>query len=200
MLENVPNLLRHADGQIWTKISGRLRQLGYNVDWTRLSPHMFGVPQVRERAFIIGSVNSLDRFVWPSATHQLTSLSINTVLDRNPAEAKPLAPRFIRYLEAWQALLTRFPATESLPSFPIWAMEFGATYPFRRRTPTHTPPSELRSFKGAFGRPLRDLATTEEILSARFQPMRATRPKPFPSGRYNSSSKIGPFINGIRPS
>jgi DNA (cytosine-5)-methyltransferase 1 len=166
MLENVPNLLRHADGQTWTKISERLRQLGYNVDWTRLSPHMFGVPQVRERAFIVGSVNSLERFVWPSATHELASLSINTVLDRNPAEAKPLAPHFIRYLEAWQALLTRFPAAEPLPSFPIWAMEFGATYPFRRGTPAHTPLSDLRSFKGAFGGPLRDLATRDEILSA----------------------------------
>jgi DNA (cytosine-5)-methyltransferase 1 len=166
MLENVPNLLRHAYGQTWTKISGRLQQLGYNVDWTRLSPHMFGVPQVRERAFIIGSVNSLDRFVWPPATHELTNLSINNVLDRNPAEAKPLAPHFIRYLEAWQALLTRFPAAEPLPSFPIWAMEFGATYPFRQGTPAQTPSSDLRSFKGAFGRPLRDLATRDEMLSA----------------------------------
>ena len=166
MLENVPNLLRHADGETWTKISTRLRQLGYNVDWIRLSPHMFGVPQVRERAFIIGSLNPLDKFTWPGATHELSSLSISAVLDRNPAEAKPLAPHFVRYLEAWQALLARIPPIDPLPSFPIWAMEFGATYPFRRGTPTHADLSVIRSFKGAFGRPLRELATREEIISA----------------------------------
>jgi DNA (cytosine-5)-methyltransferase 1 len=55
MLENVPNLFRHADGKTWGQISSRLRRLDYHVDWARLSPHMFGVPQVRERAFIIAS-------------------------------------------------------------------------------------------------------------------------------------------------
>jgi len=199
MLENVPNLLRHADGQTWTKISERLRQLGYNVDWTRLSPHMFGVPQVRERAFIVGSVNSLERFVWPSATHELASLSINIVLDRNPAEAKPLAPHFIRYLEAWQALLTRFPAAEPLPSFPIWAMEFGATYPFRRGTPAHTHSPTSGHSKAPSVGPC-ETSPPETRSSRRFQPMRVTQPKPSPSGRYNSSSKTEPFINGIRSS
>ena len=166
MLENVPNLLRHADGKTWMKISTRLNELGYDVDWARLSPHMFGVPQVRERAFIIGSLNSLDRFVWPEVTHQLAGLSIKTVLDHNPSGAKPLAPHFVRYVEAWQALLAQFPPTDPLPSFPIWAMEFGATYPFRRGTPTHTSLSEVRSFKGAFGRPLRNIATKEEVIAA----------------------------------
>jgi DNA (cytosine-5)-methyltransferase 1 len=166
MLENVPNLLRHADGTTWNKISARLSQLGYAVDWARLSPHMFGVPQVRERAFIIGSRNSLHSFVWPEATHQLADLSIETVLDRNPIDAKPLAPHFIRYLEAWQTLLIQLPLADPLPSFPIWAMEFGATYPFRRGTPSHTNLSEIRSFKGAFGRSLRDLSTKEEVIAA----------------------------------
>ena len=166
MLENVPNLLRHADGKTWTKISTRLKELGYAVDWARLSPHMFGVPQVRERAFIIGSRNSLDRFIWPEATHQPAGLSIKTVLDHSPSGAKPFAPHFVRYLESWQALLAQFPLTDPLPSFPIWAMEFGATYPFRRGTPTHTSLSEIRSFKGAFGRPLRNIATKEEVIAA----------------------------------
>lgn len=162
----MPNLLRHADGKTWTKIGTRLRELGYAVDWARLSPHMFGVPQVRERAFIIGSLNSLERFVWPEATHQLAGLSIKSVLDHNSSDAKPLAPHFVRYVEAWQALLAQFPLTDPLPSFPIWAMEFGATYPFRRGTPTHTSLSEIRSFKGAFGTSLRNIAAKEKVIAA----------------------------------
>jgi DNA (cytosine-5)-methyltransferase 1 len=166
MLENVPNLLRHADGETWNNISSCLQELGYAVAWSRLSPHMYGVPQVRERAFIIGSLYPLNDFAWPPATHQLTTLSIKTVLDRRPKAAKALPSYFVEYLEAWQALLSRLPAEDALPSFPIWAMEFGATYPFRRGTPFHTRLSDLRSFKGAFGRPLRDFSRKKDVLAA----------------------------------
>lgn len=166
MLENVPNLLRHADGKTWDHISSRLRALDYHVDWARLSPHMFGVPQVRERAFIIGSLEPLDHFTWPVATHQASSLSIKTVLDHRPAAAKALPPYFIRYLEAWQQLLDAFPADDPLPSFPIWAMEFGATYPFKQTTPTKTTLATLRSFKGAFGEPLREFTKKKNLIAA----------------------------------
>lgn len=165
MLENVPNLLRHADGKTWDHISSRLRELDYHVDWGRLSPHMFGVPQVRERAFIIGSLKPLDDFVWPAATHQASSLSIKTVLDHKPAAAKALPPYFIRYLEAWQELLDAFPPDDPLPSFPIWAMEFGATYPFRQATPSNTTLTTLRSFKGKFGEPLRGYTRKKNLIA-----------------------------------
>jgi DNA (cytosine-5)-methyltransferase 1 len=166
MLENVPNLLRHADGKTWQDIGERLRDLGYHVDWARLSPHMFGVPQVRERAFIIGSRTPLDGFAWPKATHELPTLSIKTILDHRPDDAKALPTYFVKYLEAWQALVAAFPSGEALPSFPIWAMEFGATYPFRRATPSNTLVRNLRSYKGAFGKPLRDFSRKKDILAA----------------------------------
>jgi DNA (cytosine-5)-methyltransferase 1 len=166
MLENVPNLLRHADGKTWDLISSRLRHLGYHVDWARLSPHMFGVPQVRERAFIIGSLDPLDDFEWPIGTHQPAELSIRSILDQNPTEAKPLPPYFIEYLTAWQALLSQFPPNDPLPSFPIWAMEFGATYPFRSIAPFRVPLRDLQSFKGAFGTLLRKFEKKADAMAA----------------------------------
>ena len=172
MLENVPNLLRHADGKTWEEIGARLRDLGYQVDWARLSPHMFGVPQVRERAFIVGSRGSLDAFSWPIPTHELPSLSIRTILDKAPSEAKALPDYFVKYLEAWQQLLAAFPPGDQLPSFPIWAMEFGATYPFRRGAPSHLLVRNLRSYRGAFGRSLREFTKKKQFLPL-FRFMRA---------------------------
>jgi DNA (cytosine-5)-methyltransferase 1 len=166
MLENVPNILRHADGKTWQSISQCLSNLGYHVDWARLSPHMFGVPQVRERAFIIGSRRPLDNFVWPPPTHRAADLTIKAVLDCQPSEAKMLAPSFVKYLEAWQALLDQFPPEDHLPSFPIWAMEFDATYPYKVMTPSHICVRDLRCFKGAFGVPLRPFSRRNEILAA----------------------------------
>lgn len=166
MLENVPNILRHADGKTWDSIGERLRALDYHVDWARLSPHMFGVPQVRERAFIIGSRRSLDNFTWPSPTPRSSNLSIKSVLDKQPLEAKALPSYFVMYLEAWQRLLDQFPPEDQFPSFPIWAMEFGATYPYEIRTPGRLRVKDLQCFRGAFGAPLYAYKRRNDMLAA----------------------------------
>ena len=165
IIENVPNLMRHAGGETWRRIEARLRNVGYAIKSSRLSPHLFGVPQIRERAFIVGARDGLDRFEWPEPTHKPQDLSIRTVLDEHPSDAKPLPAHFVRYIAAWQSLLDNLTADDDLPSFPIWAMEFGATYPVAGGTPIHQGLLEIRSFKGAFGAPLKGLSA-EEVLSA----------------------------------
>src|SRR5260221_3731043 len=60
ILENVPNLERHDGGKTWKKMRRRLEGLGYSVDARKLSPHQFGVPQIRERLFIVGSRRKLN--------------------------------------------------------------------------------------------------------------------------------------------
>ena len=158
IIENVPNLLRHDGGKTWHRIKARLEELGYQVDKQKLSPYMFGVPQVRERAIIVGARAGLTHFSWPKPSHQLDQVSIRSVLDKNPMEARPLGPRFIEYLEAWQALIDKLPQDEHLPSFPIWAMEFGATYPYRDQTPHSANFEGITSYKGALGRSLEGLS------------------------------------------
>lgn len=160
LIENVPNLIRHDDGKTWGKIKCRLEALEYKVDLGKLSPHMFGVPQVRERAIVVGARHGLAHFSWPEPTHTLEQVSIKTILDKNPRGARKLGPKFIEYLETWQALLDTLPKDQELPSFPIWAMEFGATYPYRAKTP-YALGYDIASFKGALGRSLKGLAADE---------------------------------------
>jgi DNA (cytosine-5)-methyltransferase 1 len=129
IIENVPNLVRHRQGKTWRTIEHRLRLAGYSVDDGLLSPHQIGVPQIRERAFIVGRRGGLDGFEWPKPAKDV-KLSIESILDEEPEGARPLPKQFLTYLRAWQKFLDRFPTDEQLPSFPIWAMEFGATYPY----------------------------------------------------------------------
>lgn len=164
IVENVPNLVRHKKGKTWRNILHRLRLAGYSVSDRLLSPHHVGVPQVRERAFIVGCRDGLEGFQWPQPQTS-TSLSINSVLDDHPKEARQLPDHFMRYLEAWQEFLERFPKDEELPSFPIWAMEFGATYPYVDRTPTEIGLETIDCFKGSFGKSLRGMSE-DEILAA----------------------------------
>ena len=53
-LENVKGLLNHENGITFETIISTLDELGYDVEWQVLNSKNFGVPQNRERVFIIG--------------------------------------------------------------------------------------------------------------------------------------------------
>ena len=53
-LENVKGLLNHDRGSTFEVILSALDELGYDVEWQVLNSKNFGVPQNRERVFIIG--------------------------------------------------------------------------------------------------------------------------------------------------
>ncbi len=53
-LENVKGLLNHEGGATFETILSVLDELGYDVEWQVLNSKDFGVPQNRERVFIVG--------------------------------------------------------------------------------------------------------------------------------------------------
>ena len=55
-LENVKGLLNHNKGKTFTTILQTLEELGYETQWMVLNSKFFGVPQNRERVFIIASL------------------------------------------------------------------------------------------------------------------------------------------------
>jgi len=157
ILENVPNLLKHDKGRTWAEIQKILgpskKGLGYKIRAERLSPHHFGIPQIRERVYIVGSLSSLDEFEWPEPTGAETN--IDSVLDDNPADAKQLSAQVTECLEVWDEFLKACPKKVNLPSFPLWSMEWGATYPYEATTPFALKEflgmDGLKGFKGSHG-------------------------------------------------
>ena len=54
--ENVRGLLNHEGGGTFGVIVSTMDELGYNVEWQVLNSKHFGVPQNRERVFIVGHI------------------------------------------------------------------------------------------------------------------------------------------------
>jgi DNA (cytosine-5)-methyltransferase 1 len=172
ILENVPNLLKHDEGRTWAeiqKILGTSKDgIGYNIRVERLSPHDFGIPQIRDRVYIVGSLLSLESFTWPKTSKKVTNIS--TVLDDNPADARQLSVQVKECLEVWNEFLKACPKDVELPSFPLWSMEWGATYPYEETTPYALKQrlglDGLKGFKGSHGTKVGLLKSLDERWSA----------------------------------
>ncbi len=61
VFENVKGLLSHEGGRTFATIIATLAELGYDVQWQVLNSKDFGVPQNRERVFIVGHLGGIPR-------------------------------------------------------------------------------------------------------------------------------------------
>lgn len=155
ILENVAHFVRHDAGNTYERVRQTLESLGYEVRARQFSPHQFGVPQIRERVYMVGCLGGLNRFRWPEPETASADLSIKNILDTYPDDALGLSEQVIECLNTWQLFLQMYPKSEKLPSFPIWSMEFKATYPYTHDSLYRVPLAVLRTKRGIFGRTLK---------------------------------------------
>lgn len=172
ILENVPNFQNHDEGKTWDEVKRLLQKEGYDVSLKKLSPHDFGIPQIRERIYIVGSTEPLNGFEWPRKLTSDTPISIHSILDQHPPEARTIPDQVKRCLAVWQEFLDLMPRDEKIPH-PLWSMEFGATYPYEDMTPSTLSTEELRCYNGSHGRTLLTAKDREELY--RLMPSHAIR-------------------------
>ena len=98
-LENVKGLLSHDQGRTFRTILSTLDELGYDAEWQVLNSKDFGVPQNRERVFIIGHLRETGgRPVFPirgksGTTNQADSNVM--VIDDQGRKNKKISPKHI---------------------------------------------------------------------------------------------------------
>lgn len=110
LLENVKGLLFHDKGKTFEIILKSLSKIGYTLDYTILNSKFYGVPQNRERLFIVGifdglkeaylvhgsnilvkskqKINQLEinTFNFPFPIHQEVTTKLRDVLEAHPNE------------------------------------------------------------------------------------------------------------------
>lgn len=67
LLENVHGLAYKVHGEALHSIRRQAEDLGYACDWRVLNAADYGVPQIRQRLFVVGSLHG--SFPWPEPTH-----------------------------------------------------------------------------------------------------------------------------------
>lgn len=153
ILENVPNLKGHDDGNTWREIHSLLSQI-YDVKEQVISPHHFGIAQHRLRMYIVCRLKTkggLAYFDFPEKEEK--DISINDIIIEDDDDFISLKQPTRNHLAVWQEFLNHL-KPEEVPSFPIWAMEFGATYPYEKIAPFRQAANELKRYKGRFGCPV----------------------------------------------
>ncbi|NDE13746.1 DNA cytosine methyltransferase [bacterium] len=118
-LENVKNIVTHDKGKTFQIIKEELQKIGYRIHDRPivLSPLQFGIPQYRERAFIVGRYGAdLPDFVAPP----IHPTDIRSILSPYQGESA-LIPKHHESGLIWErfcALLLENNIT--IPRFPIW--------------------------------------------------------------------------------
>lgn len=168
ILENVRFIAKHNNEETWNAMKVEFGRLGYEVDHKDYSPHNFGIPQHRQRIFIVGSLgkNSLSHFSFGKVDkYKKDVVQLENFIEKEPANAKKLPKANQECIQLWQELIDSLPSDVKMPGFPIWGMEFGANYPYEEQYPHVLSEKELAEFKGNFGISLKGMSKEEQFAN-----------------------------------
>jgi DNA (cytosine-5)-methyltransferase 1 len=127
LLENVRNLAGHDQGQTWRTIYSTLNDIGYNLSSTPVifSPHYIGIPQHRERVFIMAirkDLGELPNFSFDYKSQKSPCSIDDILLDDHEIENLndyQLSDSELGIIELWGEFIKGI--RSPLPGFPVWA-------------------------------------------------------------------------------
>lgn len=169
VLENVAALLSSHGGRDFEIVIGKMAELGYGVAWRVLDSRHFGVPQSRQRVFVVGALGD------PAFAGQV--LFEPECGDRNaethrPDGPKPLSPFAISVGDPQRGYVKKLAhclyAESARHTGTDWSRNYVA-YPegrVRRLTPLET--ERLQGFPDDWTMPVRKISDVNKLDSARY--------------------------------
>jgi DNA (cytosine-5)-methyltransferase 1 len=121
LIENVPDILNFGGRNVPEEICDALDELGYRSAYTLLNAVYYGVPQIRERLFVIAFANELDTCPRFPAPIRNAKLPIGYEGSRRVAlkHVNPDSPRYHPVTEPSSALPAAVSVREALADLPI---------------------------------------------------------------------------------
>jgi DNA (cytosine-5)-methyltransferase 1 len=131
VLENVKLLVGHDKGKTITVIFTALRELGYAVDYRVFNALDFGLPQKRERVFIVGFRETVP-FTWPTGT--VLSKTLDDILEKEVDKKYFVSPdilqkRFSKRTKTGETAIWHENIAGNISAYPYsCALRSGASY------------------------------------------------------------------------
>lgn len=124
LLENVRNLASHDGGNTWKVICETIRDAGYDVTPQPVifSPHWIGIPQHRERVFIMAVRKDIGRLPAFTFNEQMrTPCSVWDVLEKEVDGKYRISGELEEVINHWNKLVRHLSEVgRDVPTFPIW--------------------------------------------------------------------------------
>ncbi len=105
VFENVKGLLTHNSGETWNTILKDFESIGYTVKYQVLNAKNYGIPQNRERLFVVGFKNHVD-FKFPSPIP--LEISVQDLLEDTPNSKYFLPEKGIAFVKQEKNLKKRY--------------------------------------------------------------------------------------------
>ena len=131
VLENVRNLLTHDHHNTWNIIKQELEATDYNIKAIVMSPHQLGIPQLRERVYILGIRKDIyDEELKFEVPDKKDKCSLNAykagIFDEEVDKKYYINKQEEEVLNCWNEFYQGIKL--KVIGFPVWATEFGADY------------------------------------------------------------------------
>ncbi|PAK20890.1 DNA (cytosine-5-)-methyltransferase [Mycoplasmopsis agassizii] len=133
ILENVRNLVAHDNGNTYRVIMKTLDEIGYTVNDKPIimSPHQLGIPQLRERVYILGvrkdlGVEHINIELAKGKKQDLSIYSANIIEEEVVDQKYYISDYEEKVLTAWDEFYQGI--QEKIIGFPVFSAEFKETY------------------------------------------------------------------------
>lgn len=117
-LENVKNFVKHDKGNTLNTVKNTLQDLNYSINYKILNTRNFGLPQNRERVYIIAFNNDYFKDINFNFPSKNIITKIEDILENNPIDGKIIERNDISIYKNFKPALTIF-GEEELPNKPI---------------------------------------------------------------------------------
>jgi DNA (cytosine-5)-methyltransferase 1 len=179
VLENVKGLLSHDSGKTFQTILGVLSDLGYRVEWQVLNSKDFGVPQNRERVYIVGHFgNECGRKIFPITGTNGKNIKVAGYLDTPTWQKRNES---IRRVYSIDGVAPTIPTGTGGGVMPKIKQQFvDLTIGNNAKTTEQARALQARYFKGYSKRPAETSGVKDGLQIRRLTPLECERLQGFP--------------------
>ena len=106
IFENVKGLLNHEQGETWKHIEKSFQDLGYSIKYQVLNAKNYGIPQNRERVFLVGFKDKNIDFEFPKPVK--LEITMQDLLENNPDSKYYLGEKGVNFVTKEKNITKRY--------------------------------------------------------------------------------------------